>query len=107
MDSDLVVAYWKIRESQRGKLGQLKIENGEIKEVIDKDPLCEFSDASGSLSFTRNFSQMIKSDMPHIGYAIPKYLSSNSMHESFLVAGDYFDCGTPDEYFNLVNRMTA
>jgi hypothetical protein len=103
--SDLMVGAWQIRSDQRGKLGQLEIVDNRIKTVVDKDPECEFNSAWGAMNFTLAFVEFLKGSFPHIGYGLDGYLSSELPHEIAFVDGDYFDCGTPGEYYRLIHKL--
>lgn len=106
-NSDLNIALWLIREKQRGKLGQIEISENEVVRCIDKDPSCKLPYAWGALSFNRKFLDLINEEMPHVGYGIsPAILSGLSISHS-IVDGNYFDCGTPDEYYELVNLLSS
>lgn len=104
--NDLGIAAWKIRPEQRGKLGQLEIAGDSATKVVDKDPNCDFPYAWGALSFSRDFLQLIEVEMPHIGYGIPEWLSSKGVNSCEIIDGEYYDCGTPSEYFSLLNKIT-
>jgi choline kinase len=105
-EADLNVACWNIKDSQKGKLGQVKIEDGKIIQIIDKEPSCDFRHSWGAISFNRKFINSLNPEMPHVGYAIPKFLSSiEYQHSTRIMQGEYFDCGTPQEYFELIYKL--
>jgi len=107
IDTDFRIAAWKIRSSQLGKLGQLRIEHGQVQEMVDKDPNCDFEYSWGAISFKRHFLKYLTEEMPHIGYAMEAALKSKSTHDCFIVDGEYFDCGTPAEYFQLISNFNS
>ena len=102
---DLNIACWKIKAEQRGKLGQIEIKDGQILQIIDKDPDCEFEYSWGALSFNRKFIDLLEPEMPHVGFAIPKALSHDLTHSTKIMDGEYFDCGTPTEYLDLIYKL--
>ena len=106
LNEDLRLALWQIRDSQRGKLGQVRISGSEIVEVIDKDPTCQLQNSWGALSFTRSFSNLFNKEMPHVGYAIPNSIRLGLSSTYKVNEGQYFDCGTPSEYFELVRILS-
>ena len=106
-EAELVVATWKIRLDQRGKLGQLELRKNTIIKLEDKNPNCKFENAWGSMSFTRNFVPFLDSESPHIGYGLKKYLTAELPHEVVQMKGGYYDCGTPSEYFALICKLTS
>ena len=99
------IASWKIRDSQRGKLGQIEIAQNQLIRVVDKDPGCELEDAWGALAFNREFVQCLDAQMPHVGYGLPNLIKKEMPHLVKEIAGEYFDCGTPSEYFSLVSSL--
>jgi hypothetical protein len=101
----LMVAAWDIRPDQRGKLGQLELVENQIVNVEDKNPNCTFTTAWGAMCFTRDYVSFLDPTSPHIGYALNGYLKARFAHEVVQMKGEYFDCGTPDEYFKLINRL--
>ena len=57
------------------------------------------------MSFRRDVMSVSNVDMPHTGYLINALLEEGSEVEAFEVDGHYFDCGTPKEYFDLIERV--
>ncbi len=99
------LACWEIRDSQRGKLGEVKINKlNEVEEIIDKKPDNGFKFAWGALSFSRDLKDYINIKDPHIGYAVKNSILNNEKVSAFKVDGKYFDCGTPDEFFELLKE---
>ncbi len=105
LKADVNVAVWQIRDSQRGKLGQVNIQDGKIVQVIDKDPQCNFPWFWGGLSFNRKFAAIIDQSTPHIGYAINPALGFGLDLSPIIQTGEYYDCGTPTEYYDLILRL--
>jgi hypothetical protein len=112
LDSDVNLACWKIREEQMGKLGQVKfhasIDNkGKIVDSRDKDPKCTFEYSWGAMAFNRKFLGLGNPEMPHVGYIINPAIQSGLDVQGFKVSGEYFDCGTPTEYLQLVGKTLS
>ena len=108
--SDAKLACWRIRPEQMGKLGQVefehsKAESGKILTSKDKDPECKFEHSWGAMSFNRKFIQLGQPEMPHVGYIINPALDSALDVQGFSLDGEYFDCGTPKEYLQLVEKI--
>lgn len=98
------VACWPIRSSQRGKLGQVRIgDNDLIQEFRDKDSNCTFELAWGAVSFRRTLRSYIHPADPHIGYALKQAVDDGAAVKAITVNGQYFDCGTPEEYVEMLN----
>ena len=101
------LAVWKIRDEQKGKLGQVDFDQ-KLHLVVssrDKDIECDFDWSWGAMTFKRHVLDLSDADMPHTGYLIGALLESGKRVEGFEVLGDYYDCGTPKEYFDLIDRI--
>ena len=105
--STMRLAVWRIRAEQKGKLGQIDFDADRrlVLASKDKDPTCNFEWAWGAMSFRREVLNLSKPLMPHTGYLINEVLSSGNPVEAFDVSGDYYDCGTAKEYFDLIERV--
>ena len=57
----------------------------------------------GSLTFNVDLIQY-KSTEPHIGYALSKALENNKKIHTKIIDGNYYDCGTPEEYLDLLKK---
>ena len=103
-DSLCTLACWKIRNEQRGKLGEVKIENGFIEKIIDKDINTGFDYSWGSILFNKEFEQYIIPNDLHIGYSAAMALENGEKVSAYLMDGRYYDCGTPSEYIELLKE---
>lgn len=99
------LACWKIRDEQRGKLGEVKIdEKMIIRAMVDKQSDNGYEYSWGALTFNRLLSKYIKNDEPHIGYAVKNAMENGEEIYASLVEGKYYDCGTPSEYLELLEE---
>jgi hypothetical protein len=96
--TSLSLALWRTAPSQRGKVGSIKIENQKIVSSVDKDFTVEHQYHWGAMYFDRKFLDYLEPEMPHTGYVINKFLEKNFDIEWYLTEGEYFDCGTFEEY---------
>lgn len=99
------LACWEIRPDQMGKLGQVKMESmpvGRILEAEDKNPICNFPHAWGAMSFDRRLLELADKSMATIGDILPKLLDRGFEVTGRVMEGEYFDCGTPEEYIKLL-----
>jgi len=100
------LACWKIRNEQRGKLGEVEINaSNQVLKMVDKVPDNGFDFAWGALSFSSELKDYIDIKDPHIGYAVKKAVEDGKLVEAFQVDGKYFDCGTPEEYIGLLKEV--
>lgn len=110
LEGDVMFACWKIRQDQKGKLGQVLFDDTPqeatpIKHSIDKDSNCDYPHAWGALSFNRRFIQLGNPDMSHVGYIINPAIKAGLQVNGFSLSGDYYDCGTPKEYVQLLKEF--
>ena len=107
--SSMDVACWPIRPDQAGKLGQVSLSStpqGKVTQVKDKDPECSFSHFWGAMAFDRKALAHATPEMPHTGYLIPKLLKEQISVHSVVMDGEYFDCGSPTEYLQMLAATT-
>ena len=50
-DYNIVICVWKIKDYQVGKLGQVKLVNNEVVDIIDKDNTCKYEYAWGVIAW--------------------------------------------------------
>jgi UTP-glucose-1-phosphate uridylyltransferase len=98
INSDLNVGGFKIKNSQKGKLGQINIVNNIVVDWIDKSINCDYEYSWGFLRFNKSIVKLIDKKTPHIGYVINSAIKNNSLVTASIIDGEYFDCGTQDEY---------
>lgn len=104
---DVAVACWKIRPEQRGKLGQCDvIDDYVVHRVIDKDPDCRYSWAWGAIAWKPAFWDFIKPTMSTVGKALQSAIDAGLQVRASTTTGDYFDCGTFDEYARCIRETT-
>ena len=102
---DCVLGLWNIKESQRIKVGQCKIEDNRVVEVIDKNPKYRFNHLWGSVLFKKSFWEFIDSNDPHIGYSFNPAIQSGLKIGYAIASGSYYDCGTIEEYWDMVREI--
>lgn len=102
---DIVVVLWKIKESQYGKLGQINIENNKITSIVDKDITCRYPYSWGIIGWTNKINSLIDITTPHIGYILNQALLNNIDIGYIISSSEYYDCGTANEYFDMIKKM--
>ncbi len=104
--SPIELAIFSIRNTQKGKLGQVKIDKkNNVLEIVDKSENCNYKYAWGALTFDKTLIEFIKPEDAHIGYAVAKSLGFHDV-KTRVFECEYFDCGTPNEYFDLIKCIT-
>ena len=105
-DSIAHLALWKIRDEQKGKLGQVLVGNDKkVLDIVDKKSDCEYEHSWGGVSFNRRLSKYISHTDPHVGYALSKAVINKERIEATKIDGEYFDCGTPSEYLDMLRNV--
>ncbi len=97
---------WKTRPSQKGKLGEVSFSNdGKLQDIIDKPGNQVYEHSWGAITFTNDLYNFIKLDDPHIGYSIEEAFKDNKYISCIETDGDYYDCGTANEYIELIKKV--
>lgn len=102
----IVVVLWKIKESQYGKLGQISIDKNKVIDIIDKDPNCRYPYSWGIIGWNKDLNKLIDIKTPHIGYLLNSALKENIDIGYVISNSEYFDCGTKEEYFDMIKKYT-
>ena len=103
---DIVLGIFKIRENQKGKLGQVLFdENDNLIDVIDKNKNCKYEWVWGIILWNNKFIQYIDKETSHIGYGLMPALKNNLNIKVYKSNDYYYDCGTFEEYKELINTM--
>ena len=102
------LACWKIRDEQKGKLGQINIgQFNQVTDMVDKDLACEFEYIWGALTFSKKISGYLHMTDPHVGYGIKNGMQRKEIVTAKKIEGEYFDCGTPSEYLKLLPKALS
>ena len=102
---DAVLGLFKIRPEQLGKLGQCEINKDRVLSVVDKDPNCTFDYSWGVITWRGRYSKFIYDKDPHIGYSINPAIEDGAMIGYVVSDSEYYDCGTIDEYWEMVSTL--
>ena len=104
--NDIVVLLWKIKDYQIGKVGQCKVENGFVTDVIDKNINCDYEYFWGSIAWNSTMNKLINPTWETIGDLIKKAIELNIPVSCVISDGFYYDCGTYQEYFKMIKNET-
>jgi hypothetical protein len=106
--ADLSLALWRIRDDQKGKLGQVLLDNpheGNVVNARDKDIDCDYEHSWGAMGINRSILELADPEMPHVGYLIPPAFESGATVAGKVFEGSYYDCGTPREYLTMLEEV--
>jgi NDP-sugar pyrophosphorylase family protein len=101
---DVVVILWKIKDYQIGKVGQCDVVNEEIIDIVDKDFNCEYEYLWGCIGWNSNMNKHINPNWETIGNIISESINLNIKVGAIISSGDYYDCGTFEEYFKMIKN---
>jgi len=105
-DSIASICIWKLRKSQHGSVGQVNISGDRVLSVRDKDESCNFPYVWGTVAWKKQLNKYIDAKDPHIGYAVQKATENGEKINYVLNDGYYFDCGTVEQYWKLINYIS-
>ncbi len=103
------VALFEARPEQRAHIGMcdVRFEDDElfVTQVVDKPGETKLHLAWGAMAWCAGFWQYVKPGDPHVGYGVQRALDAGVKVRGYLAYGGYYDCGTPDGYFDLVETL--
>lgn len=100
--ADVAVGVWRIRPDQRGKLGMcITDRHHHLIGVIDKDLDSPLEWAWGAIAWRPEFWDCIRAEDTHLGIALNRAIADGAKVQCVPMAGEYWDAGTPAEYFRL------
>lgn len=102
--ADVAVGVFKTRPQQRHKLGMCRLRYSRIVEVVDKPAQTDLTWAWGVLAWRPAFWEYLRPDDPHVGYGLPRAIQAGLNVRPYPLQGQYWDCGTEAEYFDLVQQ---
>jgi len=103
--AEVAVGVFQTRPEQRSKLGMVEIAGDEVLHVYDKPTQTDLTWAWGVLAWKPRFWDLISASDPHVGYALPRALAAEMDVRAVRMDGGYWDCGTPEEYFDLITYL--
>lgn len=107
--ADVAVGLFIALQSQRSKLGMCDFDysSQQITAVEDKPDFTNLSWAWGVLAWKPTFWKCIYAVDPHVGFALPRAIEAGMDVRAVRMDGLYFDCGTPDEYFECIQHLRS
>lgn len=81
-----------------------------ISSIVDKSatiPDAPYVNAWGAMAWTPEFWQYIHPEDAHMGIAMQRALDAGVRIAAFLASGDYYDNGTPEDYFRCIRELTG
>lgn len=106
-DCDVAVALFHARHDQRRKGGMCRTQYGKVIEVVDKPEETDMVWIWGALAWKPVFWEYINANDPHVGYALPKAIAAGLDVRAVRMDGEFWDCGTAAEYYELIQHLAA
>ena len=78
------------KRAKRQAWSEVKIENGFVEKIIDKDINTGFDYSWGSILFNKEFEQYIIPNDLHIGYSAAMALENGEKVSAYLMDGRYY-----------------
>lgn len=104
--ADVAVGVFMTRPAQRSKLGMCRIGDLHlVAEVVDKPVETDLVWAWGVLAWRPVFWGCINPIHKHVGFAVQRAIEERLDVRAVFMDGQYFDAGSPDEYFELIAHL--
>lgn len=100
--ADVAVGVFRAQPGQHRKGGMCRTEGDQVVEVIDKPEVCAWPFIWGALAWKPIFWPLLDPADSHVGYALPRAIRRGLDVRGVLLDGVYWDCGTPDDYFDCI-----
>lgn len=104
--SDVVLAVWQFRDSQRGHLGAVDLDGTTVREVVDKDPFSPHQFFWGAMAWKPGFWDYMKPEQTHLGIAVNSAIADGLHVRAVIAEGQYYDCGIWSCYAELCRALT-
>jgi hypothetical protein len=99
---DIVVIVWKIKDYQKGKVGQCNILGDAVIDIQDKNSNCTYEYFWGIIGWNAKLNTHIDPTWPTIGNLVNRALELNIKIGCIICDSNYYDCGTYAEYFKFI-----
>lgn len=107
-DAIVSLALFKIREGQHNYVGNCALihETNVVAKIIDKPVRPTFPYCWGAMAWKPAFWNWIHSADQHVGFAAQRAIDFGDKASGVIMDGPYFDCGTPERYFEMIREIT-
>ena len=104
-DAMVAVGMFQARPDQHTEGGMCVVEGDRVTRIVDKAQERVSDWIWGVMAWKPDFWQYIHEDDPHVGYAAQRLLMAGIEVRAVKLAGGFWDAGTPDRYFKLLDHM--
>jgi dTDP-glucose pyrophosphorylase len=105
--ADVAIGVFRVRPGQHRRGGMVDVNGDRVRAVIDKPASSGLAWIWGVLAWSPVFWPLIDPRTPHVGYALPRAIELGLDVRPVMLNGPYWDCGTPDEYFDCIAHERA
>ncbi len=101
------VALWYTPEQYRHKRGMCALDasGNLITGVLDKPEKTGKTFGWGAMAWSSTFWQYILPEDAHVGFALQRAIDDDQKVQGVVMDGQFWDCGTPDEYFDCIRAL--
>ena len=103
--ADLVLGAWECGEELKGRVGQIKINNGKVIGSKDKVDDCDYEDMWGTMLFRKNMIRYLDPALDHPGKQIQNWILEGFNVKAVRPGGKYMDIGTLKGLKQLYKEM--
>lgn len=103
--AEVAVALFRARPEQHKKVGMCAVALDWVADVIDKPQESKLTWLWGALAWRPVFWNYMKSEDPHIGFALPRAIADGHDVRAVKCHGGYWDCGSWESYSELVVHL--
>jgi dTDP-glucose pyrophosphorylase len=100
--ADVAVGVFRARYGQHTRGGMVDFSGDQVRAVVDKPERSGLGWIWGVLAWKPKLWPLIDPASPHVGYALPVAIAKGFDVRPVILSGAYWDCGTPDDYFDCI-----
>ncbi len=102
------VALWNTPSEYKVKRGMVETTaDNRIIDVLDKPKGQSLTLGWGAIAWQTLFWRYIRPEDAHVGFALQRAIDDGKRVQGVVMDGKFWDCGTPDEYFDCIRQTTA
>lgn len=97
----------RLNQWKRGGMCDIAI-GGQVTRIVDKPEITETPWIWGAMRWEPGLWQYFKPDDSHVGFGVQRAIEGGEhIHATVQWEGDYWDCGTYEEYFECIQHLMS
>lgn len=102
----IAVALFRARSDQHAEGGMCILDaTGRVTGIVDKSSDRSSEWIWGAMAWTSEFWKTVNPLDEHIGYSVARAIQDGVAVDTVKMEGGFWDCGTPDRYFRLIDHL--